>query len=378
MNESRAARHQRLRRRAQAVGLVSGVVLLGTFALTPIGPAVSAWCISVASAMPPWFAFPAALVLFVSLLVAGWELAMLPAVLARPEAEAGQREVGTESQATATLAVAGLVVLPGAVISAAAVQLAIRFAGGWWWPVAGGVIAGVVAVVMHAAPAALARLSGARPIDRPALLERLGVLARQIRVPIHSIDEVSAFTATAMVTGAGGSRRVFIARELIEDWTDDEIAVVVAHEFAHHAHHDLWRTLALEAAILSAGFWTADRVAAAALLPVSPLRDLAALPFVALLVTLVWAAATPIRHAVSRHQERRADAFALRLTGEAEAFRGVLRRLASRHLAEEHPSRLTRWLYHRHPSVAERLRAAETFQARGVNRSNDPTAHRSI
>ncbi len=72
---------------------------------------------------------------------------------------------------------------------------------------------------------------------------------------------------------------------------------------------------------------------------------------------------------MSRWQERRADAFALELTGGAAEFRAALRRLAARHLVEERPSRLTRWLYHRHPTVAERLRFADQFER--LNQSID-------
>jgi STE24 endopeptidase len=220
---------------------------------------------------------------------------------------------------------------------------------------------------MHAAPGILARLSGARPVTRPALVERLGALSRRIHVPIESIDELpagAAATSTAIVAGGGSARRVFIAAELIQDWSDEEVAIVVAHEFAHHAHHDLWLTLALDAAVLAGGFWTADALARslAGPLELPAIGDLGALPFVALVVGGVWVVTAPLRNAVSRSQERRADDFALRITGSADAFRTALRRLASRHLAEERPSRMTHWLYHRHPSVAERLATADAFQ----------------
>jgi STE24 endopeptidase len=89
-----------------------------------------------------------------------------------------------------------------------------------------------------------------------------------------------------------------------------------------------------------------------------------ALPLVALAAGGIWLASAPVRHALSRWQERRADAFALQLTGQPDAFQQAIRRLAARHLAEERPSRITRWLYHRHPSAAERLRLAERFRAR--------------
>jgi hypothetical protein len=48
----------------------------------------------------------------------------------------------------------------------------------------------------------------------------------------------------------------------------------------------------------------------------------------------------------------------LALTGSAETFDTAIRRLGASHLAEERPGRWTRWLFHRHPSVAERLEYA--------------------
>jgi STE24 endopeptidase len=202
-------------------------------------------------------------------------------------------------------------------------------------------------------------------VERPALIERLGALSRRLRVPIASIDELvlgDTSAATALVAGTGQARRVFIGSELIRDWSDEEVAVVVAHEMAHHAQHHLWQTAALDGVILSLGFWAAERALAT---PGAALAagDLTALPRIALVVGAVWLAFTPVRHALSRHHERRADLFALELTGSVAAFRTALRRLAERHLAEERPSRLTRWFHHRHPTVAERLALADRFQS---------------
>src|SRR5687768_6847435 len=81
MNESRAARYQRLRRRAQATGVLSGGALLAILAFTPAGGALAAWAESFASPLPRAIASAAALTLFVSLLVVAWELASLPALL---------------------------------------------------------------------------------------------------------------------------------------------------------------------------------------------------------------------------------------------------------------------------------------------------------
>ncbi len=346
---------------------IGGLALLAVLALTPAGPALAGWADRSTTGLPDSVASVAGLALFVAVAVLGWEAATLPALpLSGPPH--GRTGEGGGPGLLSGAAVGLVVAFPAALVMALGVQLAIVMAGPYWWLTAAMLIAAVLVVLMHALPGILARLSGARPVSRASLVEHLGALSRRVQVPIHSIDELppgSPATETALVAGSGSRRRVFIAADLIRDWSDEEVGFVVAHEFAHHAHRDLWRTLALDSGVLVAGFFVADRLVAllSAPLRLPPLGSHAALPFVALTVAGVWMASVPVRHAASRRQERRADDFALRLTGSADAFRTALRRLASQHLVEERPSRLTRWLFHRHPSVAERLATADAFQA---------------
>jgi Zn-dependent protease with chaperone function len=116
--------------------------------------------------------------------------------------------------------------------------------------------------------------------------------------------------------------------------------------------------VALLAADRIAGVWAARAGLAGS-------SDLAALPLLALVVGVVWLLATPVRHLQSRWQERHADRFALKMTGHADAFSTAVRRLGALHLSEERPSDATRWLYHRHPSVQERIELATAFKGRG-------------
>jgi STE24 endopeptidase len=366
MNESKATRYQRGKRRAQAVGVLSGGALLAVLALTPAGAWLAAWVAGITASWPWLLRAPLALVLFTGACALLWEIAWLPAVWyleSRVDTRYGRRTETRDALVTQVQTMfLGVAV---AILAGAAVQVGAALGGTWWWLIASSLLAAALVTAMHIGPAILARAAGAQPLERPALVELLGGLARRVRVSIDSIDglpESASVTETALVAGASGARRVFIAAELLRDWPDEEITVVVAHELAHHAHHDLWQTLAVDVVVLAAGFWTADRALA---LAAGSAAELAALPLIALIVGGVWLLSAPIRHAVSRWQERRADAFALRLTGRADAFQAAIRRLAARHLAEERPSLLTRWWFHRHPPAAERLRVAESRQRRG-------------
>jgi STE24 endopeptidase len=237
----------------------------------------------------------------------------------------------------------------------------------WWWTAAAPILAMALVGALHGGPALLARLGTVRPLVRGDLAPALSELARVAGVPIAGIQEWvigEEARTTALVTGIGPSRRVLISSQVAGSWRDDEIAVVVAHELAHHAHHDLWRALGLNAAVLCAALWASDvavRWVGFSLRIAGP-GDPAALPLMALVAGAVWLICTPLRHAQSRRQERRADVFALEATGQAEAFAAAIRRLGERQLVEDRPSRLTRWLYHRHPSVSERLALAEAYR----------------
>jgi STE24 endopeptidase len=82
-------------------------------------------------------------------------------------------------------------------------------------------------------------------------------------------------------------------------------------------------------------------------------------------------AMTPVSHALSRAHERRADRFALDLTGNPDAFVSAMRRLSVTNLAEEDPSRAVVWLFHSHPSAAARIAQASAWSASrgsGANR----------
>ena len=364
MNESRATRYQRNRRRAQALGVAAGGVLLALLAFTPLGAVLAGW--SRVDIGPGLLRHTLTLGFYLAIILVFWETVVLIAlwVMSRTDRRGGR---GTPAGEKDRSPIAGLLLaLPASFVLAGIVLGAAWVAGSWWWLAAAVATGGALVAAMHLAPGVLARAARATPIERPALVERLGVLARRIKVPIASIDALpveSSVTASAIVAGAGERRRVFIAHALMREWNDEEISVVVAHELAHHVHHDLWATLVLDVLVLAGGFWLAG-VARPWLVGggAPPAGGLEMLPLVALVVSGVWIVASPVRHALSRWQERRADRFALELTGSADALQAAIRRLAAEHLAEERPSRLTRWLFHRHPTVEERLQTAESYR----------------
>jgi STE24 endopeptidase len=373
MNESKATRYQRWRRRAHGAGSGSAVLMLALVALTPASTGLANLAASFTGDWPLPLQPAGTLLLFVFLIVLLWEAASLPAavyIALRLDRAYAKRAIGVEDVLGAQ-ALATAVALPVALGAAVIIRMATAIAGPGWWILAGILLSLALAGAVRLAPTVLTWLGEVHPVGRVALAGRLRDLARAAGVPLAGLGEwriAEPAPTPALVTGAGRGRRVLLAAEVVRDWSDEEIAVVVAHELAHHAHRDLWRTWAVNTGILLAGLGAADQVLRLTAAGASGAASLAALPLIALVAVTVWIAATPLRHALSRSQERRADAFALALTGSADAFGAALRRLGARHLAEERPSMWTRWLYLSHPPMAERLAFAEAYRRRQAGR----------
>jgi len=356
LNESTATRYQRLRRSAQVVRLSVGAGWLSVVALTSLGRSASAWAESLSA---DW-----AFLIFILALVVVWEAVALPAgVVAAVRRERrfrrGRIAVSTLVANQLRDALTGIVIAVG---GASVVWWSLTNLGAWWWIAVGALGAPILLIMTALAGVSVRVAPGSRPLARQALAERLSQLTEQAcgrRVPVLEWNDPAA-VPTALVTGVGRSGAILLSREMVADWSDDEIAVVVAHELSHHARHDLWRKAALDAVVLLVALWVADRVVATAgpAVGVPSLTSLTALPLIALSSWVMWWVLRPIRLAQSRAHERVADRFAIRLTGDHEAFRTAVRRLAAQHLTEERPSTLTRWLFHRHPTPDERIKAS--------------------
>ena len=240
----------------------------------------------------------------------------------------------------------------------------------WWWLVSGLLFAAVLVVLAQLAPVVLLPVFFRfRPLDAPALRDRLERLAERAGARVMGVFrwELGKKTskANAALAGIGRTRRIIIADTMLDQYSDDEIEVVLAHELAHHVYRDIWTGIACETMLTLAGFYAAHQVLAwigprAGL--TSP-ADPAGLPLLLLAAGAVSVVLMPVALALSRSHERRADRFALELTRNPGAFTSAMRRLGAQNLAEEGPSRIVQWLFYSHPPLRERLDAAARWAA---------------
>lgn len=254
------------------------------------------------------------------------------------------------------------------VAAASVVSWTIRSFPAWWWALAAAIFAVLMIGLVQFAPVVLLPLFYRfKPLDRPALVERLTRLADRARTRIAGVYEwaLSAQTkkANAALTGMGRTRRILLSDTLLNNYSDDEIEVVLAHELSHHVHHDLWRGVALQTGLLFVGFFVAAWTLAAFAdrLELRGHDDPAGLVLLLLAGGVCSLIFTPLANALSRTHERRADRYALEATRQPAAFISAMKRLSQQNLAEETPSPLVQWLFYSHPPIRERIDAARRW-----------------
>lgn len=374
MNEDKSTRYHRLCRRADLLGTAAAGVVLLALLVSGAGSQVRELAAAVSSFISAGFDDAVTVAVYAVMLMILLQVIEAPFAFYQGFLLEHRYGLSTQTarhwlsdQAKGVLLGTGL-----AVIGASIVFLTLREWPEWWWMVSAAAFAVAIVVLARLAPVVLLPIFYKfKPLDRPALVERLLGLARQARTDVVGVFEwvLSGHTrkANAALAGMGRTRRILLSDTLLADYSDDEIEVILAHELAHHVHRDLWRGIAVQTLVLAAGFLLAD-VALRRLadpLELRGLSDPAALPLL-MLVGGAWSfLMMPLVNAQSRAQERAADRYALAATRNVGAFVTAMKRLSQQNLAEERPSPLVRWLFYSHPSIHERIDAAKAFSREG-------------
>jgi STE24 endopeptidase len=173
--------------------------------------------------------------------------------------------------------------------------------------------------------------------------------------------------ANAALVGLGNSRRIILGDTLLQEFSADEIETVLAHELGHHANHDIPLLITMQSLLTLVGFYLVSIILdwGVRYFNFSGPADIAALPLLGLALGFYGLVTMPLGNAISRWRERKADEFALRITGNGQAFASALTRLANQNLAEVEPAPWEVFLLHSHPPLSRRIQHANQFAQGG-------------
>ena len=212
----------------------------------------------------------------------------------------------------------------------------------------------------------------------PELVDQLEKLVARggLAIPPDRMFEMKASeklnSLNAYVSGFGGSKRVVIWDTTLEKLSIPEILSVFGHEMGHYVLNHIRNSLLWLAVLLlvllflgshlvrwTIGRWgTRWRIRGTA--------DWASLPVLFLIVGLFSFFAEPIINGYSRWQEHQADIYGLEIThgvvpGASAAAAQSFQVMGEIGLDEPNPNRFIEFWLFTHPSVADRLTFAETY-----------------
>lgn len=364
-NEDKATRYHRLQRRASILATVLTTLVLLLLLLSGTSSAIR-------NTVTTWLgsSFILSTIGYVVALGVLLEIVQLP--LAFYRGVTLEHRYGLSTQTTTRWWTdhlkAGGISLVFAALGALIVLSLIRWDPSDWWIYAAVAFTAILVILAQLAPVVLMPLFyEIKPLGRDELRQRLMTLADRAGTRIAGVFEwrLSDRTrkANAALAGIGRTRRILLSDTLLAEHSDDEIEVILAHELAHHVYRDIWSAIVVETLLITLGCFVADRVliSFATSAGLEGKGDIAGLPLLVLALGAVSLALMPIANALSRAHERRADRYALTMTGNAPAFITAMKRLSAQNLAEEEPSRLVQILFHSHPPIAARIAAARGF-----------------
>lgn len=317
--------------------------------------------------------------------VALTSLATLPFVFYRGyvrEHEYGLSNHTLESWATDTVtSLAVDIVLTALLVMI--IYAVIRRAPKTWWLWGTATMTVFAAFIIAVSPVFIAPLFNTyKPMEAGPLKDEIIAMAHANGVPADDVMVVDASRQTtrisANVSGMLGTTRISLNDNLLNKTSPAEIKAVMAHEIGHYALGHIYESivymgvlflvvLAITKAVLSRllaargeGWGVRDE------------GDVAGLPALAAIVTVLLYLASPAYNTIIRTNEAEADIFGLNASREPDGFAQAILKLATYRKAE--PAAWEEVVFFDHPSARSRVAMAMQWKAAQENRAADPAS----
>ncbi|MBN1408076.1 MAG: M48 family metallopeptidase [Calditrichaceae bacterium] len=199
------------------------------------------------------------------------------------------------------------------------------------------------------------------------IVERMEKLAKEGNFKLDGVYRFNMSKTTkkanAAFTGMGKSKRIILGDTLLDEFSLDEIESVFAHEVGHYVHKHLMINVAIGTINSFLSLFIAHLVYNYLLKQIgfTGQADLAALPLLFLILTIISLIMSPLTNMLSRSHERQADKYALKKSSNAKAFLTAMKKLAKINLADESPHPVIEFLFHSHPSISKRIQFAKSL-----------------
>jgi len=217
------------------------------------------------------------------------------------------------------------------------------------------------------------------PIENEGLKEGITALAKNAKINVENVFkfDMSKNTkkANAAFTGLGKTKRIILGDTLLDNFSDDEIETVIAHELGHYKKKHIVKNIIFGTVT---SFLTLFIIAylyknSLAWFDFTSITQIAALPMLALWSMLIGIIQTPLGNILSRKYEYQADEYAVNETEKSEVFIATLEKLNEQNLGDKEPHPFVEWFFYSHPSIRNRISAITSFKGNSIlpNENND-------
>lgn len=205
------------------------------------------------------------------------------------------------------------------------------------------------------------------PIENESLKERIKILARNAKLKVENVYKFNLSKntkkANAAFTGLGKTKRIILGDTLLDNYSEDEIETVIAHELGHYKKKHIIKNIIIGT---TSSFLTLYIIA---ILYQSSLNwfgfdsivQVSALPLLALWSMLIGLIQSPLGNILSRKFEYEADEYAINETKKPLAFIKTLEKLTEQNLGDKEPHPFVEWFFYSHPSIKNRINAIERY-----------------
>jgi STE24 endopeptidase len=209
------------------------------------------------------------------------------------------------------------------------------------------------------------------PLQDEALKEKILNIADRADIPAENVYEVNMSKKTnalnAYVNGIGSNLRIVLWDTTLNKLSDNQVLFVMAHEIGHYVMNHLYWNLISSIVLSFLGLWIGNIIYRKWIEKygktwgIKGVGDLAALPALLLIFSLLSFAVSPVENAVSRKAERDADQYAIQMTKNPEAAVGAFQQLATVSLSEVNPPKIVKWFLYGHPTMLERIHFLDSY-----------------
>ncbi len=206
------------------------------------------------------------------------------------------------------------------------------------------------------------------PIENDELKRRIIQLGKIANLNIENVFKFDMSKNTkkgnAAFTGLGKTKRILLGDTLLNNFTNDEIEPIIAHEMGHYKKKHIIKNIILGTVLSFLTFYLIAMLYNETLnyFGYHSIHQISALPILVLWGSIIGLILTPFSNFVSRKFEYEADEYAVLITNKKDIFINTLEKLTEQNLGDKEPHPLIEWFFYSHPSIKKRVAALKRLK----------------